>query len=64
VIVVYPVNGRFKGMTLLHKTLLQTGEKCSGKFEMLNVAFGQQKIRKAIRVQLVFFYVQNWCDFC
>jgi len=46
VIVVYPANGRFKGMTLLHKTLLQTGEKCSGKFEMLDVAFRQQKIRK------------------
>jgi hypothetical protein len=50
VIVVYPANGRFKGMTLLHKTLLQTGEKCSGKSEMLDVAFTQQKIRKGTSV--------------
>jgi hypothetical protein len=45
VIVVYPANGRCKRMTLLHKTLLQTGEKFSGKCEMLNVAFGKHKIR-------------------
>jgi len=50
VIVVYPANGRFKGMTLLHNNLLQTGEKCSGKFEMLEVAFRQQKIRKDTNV--------------
>jgi len=47
---VYPANGRCKRMTLLHKTLLQTGEKCSGKFEMLNVASGEQTIRKDTNV--------------